>query len=237
MPHAWNLGVLPKFQVRSIAPGRDTTLVDGVFGETKAVRAGDPGWLFVSELESSIGEILTLERDHATIDVPNWAMTHHVHVGAELPWLHGYWQARDLAFLIDESKIWRRVKYRPSDAVVFAMSITSCTQCGWTGTGDTDLRLCPHCSGQLTQEEIFGNQEATFSLESDKRLVETRVGFWDHEHCLICNFRIDGDGWGYRESSFADGPNSVGIWFCEPCYYRYISHRDLSFLVEGLDER
>ena len=37
--------------------------------------------------------------------------------------------------------------------------------------------------------------------------------------------------WGYRESSFADGPNSVGLCLCDPCFGRYLSRRDFSFLV------
>jgi hypothetical protein len=59
-------------------------------------------------------------------------------------------------------------------------------------------------------------------IDADARFVETRTGFWNHDHCLICELGIGRDEpWGYRESSFADGPNSVGLWLCEPCFGRY----------------
>lgn len=114
------LDILPTFQVRSISPGGETTLVVGCFNRPEQVSVGDRGWLFVSETDSSIGDIVTLDGDGAGIAVPNWSMTRHVDVDAILPWLDAKWQARDLAFLLDDTKEWRRVEYRPTDAIVFA---------------------------------------------------------------------------------------------------------------------
>ena len=66
---------------------------------------------------------MIVNSEGAGLDVPpNWAMTDHVHEGAVRPWLDGWWQARDLAFLLDEGRQWRPVKYRPTDA-------TLCEQC------------------------------------------------------------------------------------------------------------
>ena len=159
-------------------------------------------------------------------------MTRHVHEGAILPWLDGHWQARDLAFMLDATRQWRRVKYEARDAVVFANPTLRCAQCGWTGHIETRLDRCPKCSSVLTETEIFGNQEAAFPLGAGSRLVETRVGFWDHDHCLICDVAIGRSvPFGYRESSFADGPNSIGIWLCEECFDRYLRCGDFSFLV------
>jgi hypothetical protein len=94
------LAMLPQFSVRAIAPGNETTLVDGSFSQPARVAVGDRGWLFVFETESSIGDVVTVDGDGARLDVPNWSMTRHVHVGAVLAWLDSY--CRDFSFLVRE---------------------------------------------------------------------------------------------------------------------------------------
>lgn len=229
------LDLLPKFQIRAVSHGSETTLVTGIFDRPECVAVDGRGWLFVSETESSIADIVTLDSDSASLDVPSWSMTQHVHEGGVLPWLDSGWQARDLAFLLDETKKWRRIRYQATDAVVFAKKTVRCTQCGWTGIASgTPVRKCPHCSSKLEEREILGNREAAFPLDPEARFVEARTGFWDHDHCLICDVAIGRDvPWGYRESSFAGGPNSVGIWLCEGCFDRYVSRGDFSFLVRS----
>jgi hypothetical protein len=229
------LDVLPTLQITAISSGAETTLVTGIFRRRECVAIEDRGWLFVSETESSIADIITLDDDAAGLDVPNWSLTNHLHEGAVLPWLDSRWQARDLAFLLDQTREWQRVNYRATDAVVFAKNTLRCTQCGWTGSATgTDLQTCPKCSGQLRKVEIFGHREAAFPLDADARVVETRTAFWDHDHCLICDVAIGRDASsGYRESSFAGGPNSVGIWLCERCFDRYVRRGDFSFLVRS----
>jgi len=187
----------------------------------------------VSESESSIADVVTLQGQHAGLDVPNWSFTDHVRIGASLPWLDSRWQARDVAFLLDGTKKWKRVKYEATDAVVLAKKVLRCGNCGWTGNpGSQDI--CPQCSNDLKEIEIFGNQEAAFPLDPEARFVETRSGFWDHDHCLICDVAIGREvPSGYRESSFAGGPNSVGIWLCETCFDRYLKTGDFSFLVRS----
>ena len=227
------LDILPRFYVRTVAPRTaETMLVSGIFSRPEQIVVEDRGWLFVSETESSIADVVRLDNDAADLDVPNWSMTEHLHEGAVFPWLDCRWQARDLAFLLDATRQWRRVKYEATDAVVFTKRTLKCAQCGWTGGIEAEVTRCPKCATELTETEIFGNQEAAFPLDADSRFVETRLRFWDHDHCLICDVAIGRDvPFGYRESSFADGPNSVGIWLCEACFERYLSQGDFSFLV------
>ena len=226
------LDVLPRFHVGSVAPNAESMLVSGMFNRPEHIAVDDRGWLFVSEAESTIADVLSVDDGGAALDVPSWSMTRHVREGAILPWLDCHWQARDLAFMLDATRQWRRIKYAASDAVVFAKRTLRCAQCGWTGNIDTGLDRCPKCSSELTETEIFGNQEAAFPLNASSRFVETRVGFWDHDHCLICDVAIGRNvPFGYRESSFAEGPNSVGIWLCEECFDRYLRRGDFSFLV------
>jgi hypothetical protein len=156
------LDVLPTFQITTITPGTETTLVGGIFSRPESVAVGNRGWLFVSETESSIADIITLGGGAAGLDIPNWSMTRHIQEAAVLPWLDARWQARDLAFLLDDTKEWRRVQYRPTDAVVFAKPTMRCGQCGWTGSAGADMSTCPKCSGTLSEQVIFGNQEAAF---------------------------------------------------------------------------
>jgi len=140
--------------------------------------------------------------------------------------------------MLDPTRQWRRVRYEATDAVVFANRTLKCAQCGWTGSIEMGLDRCPKCTRTLTETEIFGNQEAAFPLDAGSRLVETRAGFWDHDHCLICDVAIGRRvPFGYRESSFADGPNSIGIWLCEECFDRYLGRGDFSFLVRGTTGR
>jgi hypothetical protein len=98
-----------------------------------------------------------------------------------------------VAFLLDRTREWQRVKYKATDAVVFAKRVLRCEQCGWTGEVGADLRVCPKCSSALKEVEIFGNREAAFPLDPDARFVETRSGLWDHDHCLICDVAIGRD--------------------------------------------
>jgi hypothetical protein len=229
------LDIWPQFQIRAISLGTENALITGTFSRVEATGVGDRGWLFVSEPESSIADIVTLEGKVAGLDVPNWSMTDHLHQGAILPWLDSRWQARDLALLLDRTREWQRIKYEATDAIVFAKKTLMCAKSGWAGDATRmDLLACPKCSSELKQVEIFGNQEAAFPLDADARFVETRPRFWDHDHCLICDLAIGRDEtWGYRESSFADGPNSVGLWLCERCFDRYLGRQDFSFLVRG----
>ena len=117
------LDILPQFQIRAISLGTENALVTGTFSRVEAIAVGHRSWLFVSETESSIADIVTLEGKVAGLDVPTWSMKDHLHQGATLPWLDSRWQARDLAFLLDRNREWQRVKYEATDAVVFAKSI------------------------------------------------------------------------------------------------------------------
>jgi hypothetical protein len=197
------------------------------------IAVGDRAWLFVSEEESSIADILTMDGDAAELDVPNWAMTRHVHEAAVFPWLYDRWQARDIALLLDRTKTWRCVTFQPTDADFLIRRIRRCAACGLTvGLNTTPWSTCPKCPGTLQEVDVRVMRETGFPPEADEHLVEIRTGGWDHEHCLICESAIGQDvPRGYRESSFAGGPNSIGVWLCEACFERYAGPGDFSFLL------
>ena len=96
--------------------------------------------------------------------------------------------------------------------MVFAKRTLKCTQCGWAGGIEAELTRCPKCASELIPTEIFGNQEAAFPLDADSRFVETRAGFWDHDHCLICDVAIGRD---VCRSDSCVAPNGVmmrAVW-------------------------
>jgi len=196
------LELLPRFHVRTVAPAdEESMLVSGIFSRPEHIGLGDRGWLFVSETESSIADVVHFDEGSASLDVPNWSMSGHVQKDAVFPWRDQRWQARDVAFMLDKNRRWQRVNYKATDAVVFARNTLLCAKCGWTGDpARTGLPACPLCSGELKQVEIFGDQEAAFPLAPDVRFVETQAGFWDHDHCLICHVAIGREEpWGYRD--------------------------------------
>jgi hypothetical protein len=63
------LDLLPKFQIRPVSAGSETTLVTGILNRPECVAVDDRGWLFVSETESSMADIVTLSSDGAGLDV------------------------------------------------------------------------------------------------------------------------------------------------------------------------
>jgi len=73
------LEILPQFQVQAINRGPEIALITGTFNRVEGVAVDARGWLFVSESESSIADVVTLERELAGLDVPNWSMTEHGH--------------------------------------------------------------------------------------------------------------------------------------------------------------
>ena len=127
------------------------------------------------------------------------------------------------------------MEYRPTDAVVFAKRTL---RCGIYADGQAApertrpaVRSAPgHFRSRRSSITRRRLSRSTLTL-----WFETRARFWDVITATICDLAIGRDEpWGYRESSFADGPNSVGLWLCEPCFGRYLSRQEFSFLVRIL---
>jgi hypothetical protein len=54
------------------------------------------------------------------------------------------------------------------------------------------LDRCPRCASTLTETEIFAIKRRAFPRDAASRLVESRAGFWDHDHCLTATWRLVG---------------------------------------------
>ena len=229
------LDVLPRFTIRNISPvstPEDNVIVDGTFAPAERIRAGDRGWLFATDTDWPLADVVSLDADAARLDVHGWTITSPLEAGLSLPWLSIYWNARDVAFLMDPSKQWRRVEYQATDAVRFAQKDLKCVRCDRVVDAAHPTSECPWCGGKLVPYEMFGEEELGGELQSNRRFIEIRRGGWDHDHCLICDAAIGRTvSHGYREASFAGGRNSVGIWLCEECYQKYVETGDFSFLL------
>ncbi len=80
------LDVLPRFHVHTIAKANaESTLVSGTLSRPEQIAVGDRAWLFVSETESTIADVVSVDGTGASLEVPNWSMIGHVHQGALAP--------------------------------------------------------------------------------------------------------------------------------------------------------
>jgi hypothetical protein len=159
------LDILPRFTIRNISPVKDDSVViEGTFTRPDQIAVGDSGWLFATDSDWPLADVMSKEEHAARLRVMSSSITSPLETGTSLPWLSDRWNARDVAFLMDSTKRWRRVEYHATDMVVFGQKFSG--------------------------EEIFGNQEAVFPLDDDQRFIEVRSNAWDHDHCLICDVAI-----------------------------------------------
>jgi hypothetical protein len=67
------LDVLPRFHVRTIAPANaESMLVSGMFSRPEQIAVDDRGWLFVSETESTIADVLSVLLAKTTASVASY---------------------------------------------------------------------------------------------------------------------------------------------------------------------
>jgi hypothetical protein len=74
---------------------------------------------------------------------------------------------------------------------------------------------------------VRGWQRADAALPDGAIELEIRPGAWDHEHCEICQATV---GAGGAAAGFRDTDDR---WLCENCHERYVTLRDLSFLIDA----
>jgi hypothetical protein len=56
------LEVLPRFHVRTVAPANaESTVVSGMFSRPEEITIDDRGWLYVSETQLTIADVLSLD--------------------------------------------------------------------------------------------------------------------------------------------------------------------------------
>jgi hypothetical protein len=85
-------------------------------------------------------------------------------IGADFPWLDGYWQPRHLSMILAPSERWERRRFVPTPARYFRVDGVR----GWQQEGEP--------------------------LPTGATDLGVRMDGWDHEHCELCEARISADG-------------------------------------------
>jgi hypothetical protein len=154
----------------------DLLTIRGAFNQIKSVREGR-GWLYISKEQSIIGDIIALDAANLTavfVAPPPYSA---VTVAQRFPYLDGYWDASDVAMVLEGQAAWKRVTFQATDAVEFRD---------------------PKVLGYVAQKPVRQND----SLPEGATLVQVRKGGWDHEHCKLCweKIGIGGAEKGYQNT-------------------------------------
>jgi hypothetical protein len=185
---------LPLFRIKGIRSEDSVYILDGVFNRLSGVREGR-SWLYISAAESLLGDLEAIDPRgrSASFRVGSGDPEEHAPVGANLPWIDGYWNVSLIARILAPSSGWHRTEFINADAIETSQN------------GVRKWRKAE--SGEPVSEGA--------SLVSEG---------WDHEHCEICQTKIE------------ERLNSIGfvsgdeVWLCETCFHRHALRHDLSFL-------
>jgi aminoglycoside 6'-N-acetyltransferase I len=176
------LSDLAQFSVSEIAESSNGALLRGRFSHLRSVREGR-SWLYVGIDASLIGDLTDLDAStgHATFVAPFWKPTSAVQPGVVVPWVDGYWQAYQIAMIIDPSSHWQRTRFESRPAQYYQLGDVR----GWGPVGQSlpDGAVATHVDP---------------------------IG-WDHEHCEIWGEKIgvDGETFGYIDSGSTGCAKSV----------------------------
>lgn len=201
---------LPHFTITSVAAEERDVFLGGVFNHLKGVKQGR-AWLYRPNDQSLEGDLASL--DTATragqITVAREGLPAEFRQGASFPYFYGYFEPRVVDMILDQRRVWVRVKYEPTDSVRIA--------------------------GKFPEETVYGEKEVGAPIPHGFRIVTKVPGGWSKETCEICQASIGPrhQPFGYREKrDVAAGLNSAGFWLCERDYERYAFRHDLGFLLE-----
>lgn len=176
------LGDFPHFRVTGVDEGtRDSDgyiplELSGAFDTLEGVREGRC-WLLLSDKQSLIGDLASLDSDAKTALYRTSEKTVPEVLGRNLPYLDGYWQAYHVWMVTDANQPWQELVFHSSDAVSF-----SCE--GGDGRMLRGLRKAKPEDSQNPELQIVQNG-------------------WDHEHCELCNAHIDPGDCCYRDAEGA----------------------------------
>jgi hypothetical protein len=140
-------------------------------------------------------------------------------VGLELTYLSSYWQAFNVWMVLDPNWGWERKQFKGTDAVAEDYEARDVSiVAGREVKVWTKLEPTGESRGQSRH---YPATDQSLPVRSGTRLVPSG---WGHEHCELCREHIDAGMFGYCDSDER--------WMCEKCYERYVTRRDLAFVVE-----
>jgi hypothetical protein len=164
-----NLSGLPQFTVEEIQPTTNAveTNVIGRLSHLRGIRS-TRGFLYRSSGPSIVGDLAVVprsieERVEFNVFTSDLALAPDLRIGAEFPWLDGYWQPRHLSMILAVSERWERRRFVPSPARYFRV------------------------------DGVRGWQADSEPLPAGATDLGVRADGWDHEHCELCEARISTD--------------------------------------------
>ena len=155
------LAELPSVFVEQGDSTAEGAMIRGQFDRLDGVR--DSGWLRIARDAYVWADLTVVDRQACTVVLRSRGSdnVNRLQPGSRYPWFDDYWQTTLVEAIVDESRVWKRFSFLPTDAVHFRPG----TGTGWQEVG-TDLP-----------------EGATpYAIES---------GGWDHEHCNLCLNHID----------------------------------------------
>lgn len=224
---------LPKFVVTKIRPG--SSFIDGYqdfelegsydaalerqFENMTAGNGPQWFWLLFGERGSLCPMLKSFDRQRRTAVLTCFENSEPKVLGMELACLSSYWQAFNVWMVLDPNWGWERTQLRGADAIAEDYEAKDVSIVGgreikvWTKLEPVDAM-----SGE-SRHYPAADQTAPVNLGS--RLIR---GGWGHEHCQLCNERIEGREFGYRDPE--------DRWMCVDCHLRYVIPHDLAFVDE-----
>ena len=160
-----NLADFPQFSVDAVQERDGEVRLSGRLSHLRGVRAGR-SWLYAGVDASIIGDLEAL--DHKTgiavFTTSDWALRKPVVAGVSFPWVDGYWQAYQIAMIVEPGHPWAHSVFVPGPARHFTLG------------------------------NVHGWQPADAPLPDGATDLGVRPGDWDHEHCEICKETISTGG-------------------------------------------
>jgi hypothetical protein len=118
-----NLADLPQFNVDTVQERDGEVRLSGRLSHLRGVRAGR-SWLYAGIDASIIGDLEIV--DHATANAvfitSDRVLAERVTAGASLPWVDGYWQAYQIAMIVDPGHPWAHTVFAHGSARHFTLN-------------------------------------------------------------------------------------------------------------------
>lgn len=188
------LSDLPSMTVERIERGSDGLAVEGRFDRLDGVREG--GCFRLSRGVYVWANLVVSDRASGLVVVTDARdrQLAQLRVGERYTWLDDYWQMPLVEAIADEALEWQQFNFAASDAACFK------------------------------QGTVIGWQQVGRDLPAGVVDLGVKSGGWDHEHCGLCDARID-------ESAPVGYTDNNGQFLCSECYARYGATHDVSFQV------
>jgi len=196
---------LDVLEIRPLAHDQSTPQVHirGSISNADLVTVGERYWIYVDGgAESELADLIKLDYSSKTaLFIAN--LNRSIAEGRSYPIITDYWNAYVYAAVIDRSHEWVKISVGSIDAF-------ESTKPGFL---EQTSPLRPGKTRVYPASDLHGSDGV--------RVVERA---WDHEHCVVCNARIDAQ----NPIGFVDKAN---LLICRRCHDAYAATHDLGFVL------